>query len=153
MKAKLEETDALLAGEMSGHICFKERWYGFDDGLYSAARLLEIVGSQTGSLDDLLAEFPISHATPEIRISIEEQEKFEFVSKFSESADFGVGNVTTVDGLRVDYADGWGLLRASNTTPNLTMRFEADDAEGLARIKELFRREILAIRDDLDLGF
>ena len=153
MKAKLEETDALLAGEMSGHICFKERWYGFDDGLYSAARLLEIVGSQTGSLDDLLAEFPISHATPEIRISIDEQEKFEFVSKFSESADFGVGNVTTVDGLRVDYADGWGLLRASNTTPNLTMRFEADDAEGLARIKELFRREILAIRDDLDLGF
>jgi|TARA_Y100000310_G_scaffold309708_2_gene354112 phosphomannomutase/phosphoglucomutase len=152
MKAKLEETDALLAGEMSGHICFKERWYGFDDGLYSAARLLEIVGSQTETLEDLLSEFPVSFSTPEIRIPIDEQEKFQFIKKFAESADFGVGNITSLDGVRADFADGWGLLRASNTTPALTMRFEADDEEGLARIKELFRREILAIRDDLDLG-
>lgn len=153
MKAKLEETDALLAGQMSGHICFQERWYGFDDGLYSAARLLEIVGSQTNTLEELLAEFPPSYATPEIRIPIGEQEKFQFIAQLAQNADFGDGHITAIDGIRVDYADGWGLVRASNTTPDLTMRFEADDEEGLTRIKELFKQQMLTIRDDLDLGF
>lgn len=153
MKAKLEETGALLAGEMSGHIYFKERWYGFDDGLYSAARLLEIVGSQTRNLEDLMAEFPVSYATPEIRVPIGEEEKFEFITQLAENADFGDGNITSLDGIRVDYADGWGLVRASNTSPDLTLRFEADGEEALARIKELFKQEILAIRSDLDLDF
>jgi len=153
MKAKLEETDALLAGEMSGHICFSERWYGFDDGLYSAARLLEIVGSQNSTLEDLLAEFPQSHATPEIRVPIGEEEKFLFISQLAQNADFGDGTITSLDGIRADYADGWGLVRASNTTPDLTLRFEADDEESLARIMDHFKNEILAVRDDLDLGF
>jgi phosphomannomutase/phosphoglucomutase len=150
MKAKLEETGALLAGEMSGHICFNERWYGFDDGLYSAARLLEIVGSRTTSLQELMSEFPVSVSTPEIRIPIEEQEKFGLISQLVEKADFGNGNINTLDGIRVDYDDGWGLVRASNTAPELTMRFEADDEKSLSRIRKIFKREILSIRK-LDL--
>ena len=150
MKAKLAETGALLAGEMSGHICFNERWYGFDDGLYSAARLLEIVGSSKTSLQELMSEFPVSVSTPEIRIPIDEQEKFGLISQLVEKADFGDGNISTLDGIRVDYADGWGLVRASNTAPELTMRFEADDEKSLSRIRGIFKREILSIRK-LDL--
>jgi len=150
MKAKLAETGALLAGEMSGHICFNERWYGFDDGLYSAARLLEIVGSSRTSLQELMSEFPVSVSTPEIRIPIDEQEKFGLISQLVEKADFGDGNISTLDGIRVDYADGWGLVRASNTAPELTMRFEADDEKSLSRIRGIFKREILSIRK-LDL--
>lgn len=150
VKAKIQETDAVLGGELSGHICFSERWYGFDDGIYSAARLLEIVGAQTESLEELLSEFPTSISTPEIQLFVSEAEKFEIADKFGELADFEGGTLTSIDGSRVDFADGWGLVRASNTNPCLTLRFEADDHESLERIKNAFREKLRIIDDTLE---
>jgi len=145
----MAETDASLGGEMSGHICFKERWFGFDDGLYSAARLLEIVGSQSEGLAELLEEFPASHATPEIQIPVDESQKFALVDKLKDSLDFEEATITTIDGLRVDFSDSWGLVRASNTNACLTLRFEADDTESLENIQSLFRESLTAIDESL----
>jgi len=142
IKAKMAETNAILGGELSGHICFNERWFGFDDGIYAAARLIEIVGSQMETLADLMAEFPVSCGTPEIRVPVAEASKFHVIQKLVDEGGFGDGTITTLDGLRVDYADGWGLVRASNTTPSLTLRFEADDEARLAEIKHLFRNQL-----------
>jgi phosphomannomutase / phosphoglucomutase len=142
MKAKLRETGALLAGEFSGHICFGERWYGFDDALYSAARLLEIVAGEGQTLDQLVSEFPSTFMTPEIKVHTTEQEKFGIVERLTTEADFGDGTITSIDGIRVDYADGWGLIRPSNTSPVLTLRFEADDEDALARIQEIFQNQL-----------
>ena len=129
IKAKLKETGALLGGEFSGHICFAERWYGFDDALYSAVRLLEIIGAGGGTVDEVFAQFPNTFTTPEIKIETTEAAKFEVLRKLEANADFGDGTVTNIDGIRVDYASGWGLIRPSNTSPVLTLRFEA----GLSR--------------------
>ena len=145
MKAKLKETGALLAGEFSGHICFGERWYGFDDALYAGARLLEILGSQTQSADEVFAQFPVTYSTPELKIQTTESAKFAIVDKLSNNADFGDGTVTSIDGVRVDFVDGWGLIRASNTSPVLTLRFEADGQAALERIKKLFQEQLTAI--------
>ncbi len=142
VKAKMAETNAILGGELSGHICFNERWFGFDDGIYAAARLIEIVGSQLETLADLMAEFPVSCRTPEIRVPVAEARKFQVIQKLVDEGGFGDGTITTLDGLRVDYAHGWGLVRASNTTPSLTLRFEADDEARLAEIKHLFRSQL-----------
>ena len=150
IKEKIAETDAVLGGEMSGHICFGERWFGFDDGIYSAARLLEIVGSQTAGLDELLAEFPSSCSTPEILIEVDDEAKFEIMDQLHKTASFEDGSITTIDGIRVDYSDGWGLVRASNTSPMLTLRFEADDESSLERIKGIFREQIQAVNEDLN---
>ncbi|MEX2326474.1 MAG: phosphomannomutase/phosphoglucomutase, partial [Pseudomonadales bacterium] len=150
IKAKMLETGAALGGEMSGHICFGERWYGFDDGLYAAARLLEIVGSQSEGLDELLAQFPTSVSTPEIRIPVDEHHKFGIVQSLVDGPSFGDGTVTTIDGLRIDFADGWGLVRASNTSPGLTLRFEADNTGVLKRIAELFKERLQAVDNSLD---
>jgi phosphomannomutase/phosphoglucomutase len=139
-----------LGGELSGHICFSERWFGFDDGLYSAARLLEIVGSQEDSLADLLAEFPTSVATPEIHVAVSDSEKFSLIETLVEAADFEDATLTTIDGLRVDFEDGWGLVRASNTEPALTLRFEADSDESLDDIKGAFRELLQEVKPDLD---
>jgi phosphomannomutase / phosphoglucomutase len=142
MKAKMKETGALLAGEFSGHIFFGERWYGFDDALYSAARLLEIVGSEGQTLDELMAEFPFAVMTPELKITTTEQEKFDIVERLARRGDFGGGTITAIDGIRVDYVDGWGLIRPSNTSPVLVLRFEADDQAALARIQSIFRQQL-----------
>ncbi len=150
VKAKLQETDAMLGGELSGHICFRERWNGFDDGLYSAARLLEIVGSQEEGLTQLLQEFPVSVATPEIHVAVDDSTKFALVEQLIATADFEDATITTIDGLRVDFADGWGLVRASNTEPALTFRFEADDSEALEDIKGTFREHLQEVREDLN---
>ncbi len=150
IKAKMSETGAVLGGEMSGHICFAERWYGFDDGLYAAARLLEIVGAQTEGLDELLSEFPKSISTPEIHIQVTEATKFKIVKALVQTANFPDGTVTTIDGLRVDFAQGWGLVRASNTSPSLTLRFEADDQPALNAIEDLFREHLVAIDESLN---
>jgi phosphomannomutase/phosphoglucomutase len=139
MKAKLKETGALLAGEFSGHICFAERWYGFDDALYSAARLLEILGSESKSVDEVFAQFPVTFATPELKINTTEQRKFEVIDALAKNADWGDGTVTDIDGVRVDFADGWGLIRASNTSPVLSLRFEADGQAALERIQKEFQ--------------
>ncbi len=149
VKAKIKETGAMLGGEFSGHICFSERWFGFDDAMYSAARLLEIVGAQEESLSDLLKEFPDSVATPEIHIAVDDKSKFDIIEQMVEAADFEDSTVTTVDGLRIDFADGWGLIRASNTEPALTLRFEADTKDGLEDIKEGFRELLEEVNKNL----
>jgi len=155
IKAKMKETGALLAGEMSGHIFFKERWYGFDDGVYSAARLLELLGSMTGdkSVADVFNELPDSVNTPELNVAMAEGTHHAFMVKLLEAASFDDAEVTTIDGLRVDFPDGWGLVRASNTTSVLVLRFEADTDEALARIMTRFRELMLSIDSGLKLSF
>lgn len=149
MKAKLKETGALLAGEFSGHICFGERWYGFDDALYSAARLLEILGSQSLSADEVFAQFPVTFATPELKIETTESHKFAVIERLEKDGDFGDGTITSIDGVRVDFADGWGLIRASNTSPVLSLRFEADGQGALERIQKVFQDQLSAIDPEL----
>lgn len=153
IKAKMKETGALLAGEMSGHVFFKERWYGFDDGLYSAARLLEILGIDERSSDQVFEAFPEDVSTPEINIHVTDESKFTLVEKLSAQGEFGEGNVSTIDGVRVDYQDGWGLCRASNTTPVLVLRFEADNEAALSRIQQIFREQLLLVDPELELTF
>ncbi len=153
MREKVSETGALLGGEFSGHIYFGERWFGFDDAIYAAARLAEIISGTGMDLATLLSEYPQTANTPEIRIPSSEAEKFEITRKLAESADFGLGKVTSIDGIRVDYNDGWGLLRASNTGPTLIARFEANDVDALERIKQQFRDQLKRAAPDLDPGF
>jgi len=153
IKGKLKETGALLAGEMSGHIFFKERWYGFDDGTYTAARLLEILAKDSRPTQEIFSSLPDSVNTPELNILMEEGENFQLVKDLVKAAKFENAKVTTIDGIRVDYDDGFGLVRASNTTPSLVIRFEAEDKEGIARIQEEFRTLLLQIRPDLKLPF
>jgi len=153
VKAKMKETGAALAGEMSGHIFFKERWYGFDDGLYSGARLLEIL-SQFDDPSAVLNALPDSVSTPEQHIHMREGEPHRLISELQASAKFeGANEVITIDGLRVEYSDGFGLMRPSNTTPVIVLRFEADNAEALKRIQEQFRSVILAAAPDAKLPF
>ncbi|WP_323751523.1 phosphomannomutase/phosphoglucomutase [Marinobacter sp.] len=153
MKAKMKETGALLAGELSGHVFFGERWYGFDDGLYSAARLLEILGIEDRHSDEVFEDFPEDISTPELNVEVTESDKFAIIERFGELADFGDGNVSDIDGIRVDYPDGWGLCRASNTTPVLVLRFEAETEEALERIKTVFREQLQKAAPDLVAGF
>ncbi|ATI02519.1 phosphomannomutase/phosphoglucomutase [Cycloclasticus sp. PY97N] len=153
IKAKMKETKAELAGEMSGHIFFKERWFGFDDALYTAARLLEIVTAEFRSTAEIFAELPDSVSTPELNISLAEGENFSFVEKLQSQATFDEAKVITIDGIRVEFKDGWGLVRASNTTPSLVLRFEADNEVSLERIKDVFREQMLKINADIALPF
>lgn len=154
IKSKLKETGAPLAGEMSGHLFFADRWFGFDDALYSAARLLEILSLEPGSTDETFATLRTGITTPEITLATTEAGKFSLIKKLQQRADnFGGGNVSTLDGLRVDFDDGWGLVRASNTTPMLTLRFEGQDQAALERIQTLFRKEILDIDANLKMPF
>ena len=153
MKAKMAETGALVGGEYSGHIFIKDRWYGFDDGLYAAARLIEILSLQGQTLDELFAEFPESPATPEIRVEVPEEKKFEIVKALIEKGEFGGGKITTIDGIRVDYSNGWGLVRASNTSAHLTLRFEADDDNALHQLKSLFVKELKIIDSSLSFDW
>ena len=138
---------------MSGHIFFKERWYGFDDALYSAARLLEILSRDPRKVSEIFGEIPDSVNTPELGIKFAEGEHHKFMSAFVEKARFDGAQLTTIDGLRADFDDGWGLVRASNTTPSLVIRFEADSQSALERIQDSFRTAMRAIDSDLDLPF
>ncbi len=153
MKAKLKETAAKLAGEMSGHIFFNDRWFGFDDALYSAARLIEILSRDTRSSAEVFADFPDSINTPELNVALEEGENVKFMKSLIASAKFGNGKITDIDGLRVDFPDGWGLVRASNTTPSLVIRFEADTEAALHRIQEQFKQPMKKIKPDIALPF
>ena len=153
IKKKLQETGAPLAGEMSGHIFFKERWYGFDDGLYAGARLLEIL-SREQDVGALLEALPDSVNTPELHLKTAEGENYTLIDKLKETARFdGAQELVTIDGLRVEYKDGFGLARPSNTTPVVVLRFEADDEQALKRIQEDFRRALLAVKPDAKLPF
>lgn len=149
IKAKLKETGALLGGEFSGHICFVERWFGFDDAIYAAARLLELLSAETRPVEEIFLDFPNAISTPEIKISTTEKKKFDVIDMLSQSNHFDRGEVVTVDGIRVDYGDGWGLIRASNTSPVLTLRFEAQSTEALMRIKNTFQTAIVDIDPEL----
>lgn len=153
IKAKLKETGAALAGEMSGHVFFKERWYGFDDGMYAAARLLEIL-SRSSDPSAALHALPDAISTPELQIKLNEGENYALIAGMQKTARFeGAQEVNTIDGLRVEYADGFGLARSSNTTPVIVLRFEADNAAALKRIQEDFRRVILAAKPDAQLPY
>jgi phosphomannomutase/phosphoglucomutase len=153
MKEKMAETGALLGGEFSGHMFFGERWYGFDDGMYAAGRLAEVLSTQGDSLDDIIDGFPATVSTPEILIPVPEEKKFGVVQEIIDGADFAEGKVNTMDGIRVDYANGWGLLRASNTSPALTARFEADSEDVLEAIKDEFRTRIGQADPDIEITF
>ena len=153
VKAKMKETGALLAGEMSGHVFFKERWYGFDDGLYAGARLLEIL-SNVADANATLNALPDAVCTPELHIHTAEGVNHSLLARLQKEARFtDAKDIITIDGLRVEYADGFGLMRPSNTTPVIVLRFEADDAAALQRIQEDFRRVLLTAAPDLSLPF
>jgi phosphomannomutase / phosphoglucomutase len=154
IKSKLKETGAPLAGEMSGHVFFKDRWYGFDDGLYAGARLLEIL-SRAGDPSRTLESLPDSVSTPELNVALErEGENHRLISELQKTARFeGATEVNTIDGLRVEYPDGFGLMRASNTTPVIVLRFEGDDTAALARIQRDFKRVLLEAKPDARMPF
>lgn len=155
IKAKMRDTGAELAGEMSGHFFFKERWYGFDDGIYAGARLMEILAGdlEERTPEELFATCPKGVSTPELKIEMAEGEHYRFVEAFRQKATFGDATLTTIDGVRADWSDGWGLVRASNTTPTLVLRFDADNEAALARIKRIFREQLLAVDPSLKLPF
>lgn len=154
IKGKMRETEAALAGEMSGHFFFAERWFGFDDGIYAAARLLEILDSQGLPAEEVFAALPDGVSTPEIKVELpDEVDAHEFVDRLRLSASFEGGRLTTIDGVRVDWSDGWGLVRASNTTPVLVMRFDADSNEAMARIQRTFATQLLRLEPTLQLPF
>ncbi|WP_435013044.1 phosphomannomutase/phosphoglucomutase [Xanthomonas arboricola] len=158
IKAKMRETDAELAGEMSGHFFFKERWYGFDDGIYAAARLLEILAQREETPSEVLDALPESVSTPEIKVPVD-GDAHALVARLvertqaGEESPFESARLSTIDGLRADFADGWGLVRASNTTPILVLRFEADTEDALQRIRGLFRSQLQALLPDHPLEF
>ena len=153
IKAKMKETGAELAGEMSGHIFFKERWFGFDDGLYSAARMLEIVSQHDEASSVIFERLPDSINTPELQVNFSEGEHYKFMEKFIAQSSFEDAEMITIDGIRVNYANGWGLVRPSNTTPCLVLRFEANDEDTLKKIQNIFREQMLAVDSSLDLPF
>lgn len=153
IKRKMKETGALLAGEMSGHIFFKERWFGFDDGLYTAARLLEILAADARPVGEIFAGLPDAINTPELRVDLQEGEQTVFMARLLELAQFKGAVLTTIDGVRADYEDGWGLVRASNTTPSLILRFEANTEAALKRIQNDFRAVMLKVSPALKLPF
>jgi len=153
IKAKMKEVDAPLAGEMSGHIFFKERWYGFDDAIYTAARLLEVLMAAKVKPSETFAGLPEDVSTPELRIDMAEAEHQSFMTELQNRLSFEGAEVVDIDGYRVEFADGWGLIRPSNTTPCLVLRFEADNQAALERIQGEFRNVLLSINSDLQLPF
>src|SRR5450830_1492938 len=153
VKAKMRETGAPLGGEMSGHIFFKDRWYGFDDGLYAGARLLEIL-SRVADMTATLNQLPQSASTPELQLQLAEGENFSIIAARQANANFpGADEIITIDGLRVEYPDGFGLARSSNTTPVIVMRFEAETPAALARIQGALKEAILAVKPEAQLPF
>lgn len=153
IRNKMLEKEAPLAGEMSGHIFFKERWFGFDDGLYAGARLLEIISHSQENAATLFSHFPHSVNTPELKVNVNEQVKFSTVQRLIDTAHFPNATINTLDGLRLEFPNGWGLVRASNTTACLTLRFEADTESDLNAIQAIFRQHMLREFPSLTLPF
>ena len=153
IKAKMQETGALLAGELSGHIFFKERWYGFDDGLYACARLLEILAADPRSSAEVFADLPESVSTPELSMAMQEGENVELIKKMMASGGMQGAKLIQIDGIRAEFEYGWGLVRASNTMPAVIFRFEAEDEKGMKRVQDVFRQQLLSIDPGLDLPF
>jgi phosphomannomutase/phosphoglucomutase len=153
VKQKLQETDALLGGEFSAHIFFKHRWFGFDDGMYAAVRFLELMDKYEASADALLDRMPQSYSTPELFIAMPEDRKFEVMNELKLQLVFKDATISLLDGVRADFDSGWGLIRASNTSPNLVLRFEADSETALKQIQEQFRTALKALLPNLQLPF
>jgi len=151
IKNGIKEHNPLLAGEMSGHIFFNDKWYGFDDGVYSGARIIELKSKTKKSVSNLNKELPILFSTPELNIEVSDEKKFEIVKKFVANCTLE-GEKISIDGLRINFDDGWGLLRASNTTPMLVMRFEGNTEENLISIKNKFIKELSRICPDIDIN-
>ncbi len=149
MRAKVLETGALIGGEYSGHIFIKDRWFGFDDGLYAAARLIEIMSLRNETADEIFAEFPTLLTTPEIRVAVTEEKKFQVIEQLVQHGQFDDARLITLDGLRAEFPFGWGLVRASNTSAELTLRFEAETEEHIHQLKALFTREIRKIDESI----
>jgi phosphomannomutase/phosphoglucomutase len=150
----MRETGALLGGEITGHLVHADDWFGFDDAFYAAARLLRLLARQSGSSTEFFAAYPTGLTKPELRLEMAEGEPFHFMQRLTGQADFGrEARVMTLDGLRVEFPHGWGLVRASNTTPSLVLRFEADHADAMTDIQERFRRILLGLQTDLTLPF
>ena len=154
IKQKMLETGALLGGEFTGHYCFKERWFGFDDGLYSGARLIEFLTMEGVTLEAVIADLPVSMNTAEVHLPVDEARKFELIEALQLTLEQGLseddGQITLLDGVRVDYAAGWGLVRASNTSASLNLRFEADSEAELDSIQVNFREALLAVAPELE---
>jgi phosphomannomutase/phosphoglucomutase len=153
MKQKMQETNAILGGEFAAHIFIKDNWFGFDDGLYVAARLLKIISESATSSDEIFNQYVIGFSTPEIKVEVREERKFSLMDRLLELANFPAAKLITLDGLRVEYPDGWGLVRASNTSPALLLRFEADSEEKMIEIQTQFRSLILSADKNLEIGF
>jgi len=151
IKNGIKEHNPLLAGEMSGHIFFNDKWYGFDDGVYSGARIIELKSKTKKSVSNLNKELPILFSTPELNIEVSDEKKFEIVEKFVANCTLE-GEKISIDGLRINFDNGWGLLRASNTTPMLVMRFEGNTEENLIKIKNKFIKELSRICPDIDIN-
>ena len=148
IKQKIRETDALLGGEMSGHIFFNDRWPGFDDGIYAGARMLEIIANS--EQEDLFVTVPNMLSTPEINIPAADEEKFQIVKTFIENSNFNDAKIVSIDGIRVEFEKGWGLLRPSNTSPCLVLRFEAETNDDLNKIKEIFYLGLKSIKPNIN---
>ena len=151
IKKALKKSNAPLAGEMSGHIFFNDQWYGFDDGHYSAFRLIEILAQLDQPLSTIFGDLPKAFSTPEININVDEKKKFAIVKSFVNASEFPEGQKITMDGLRVNFQDGWGLLRASNTTPKLVLRFEAETLERMLEIQSLFLMQLKQIDESIEI--
>jgi phosphomannomutase/phosphoglucomutase len=153
IKARLRETGAELAGEMSGHVFFNDHWYGFDDGLYTAVRLLHILAKDDRNATEVFADLPDTINTPELGLKMAEGEHYKLVDELIENANFGDARINRIDGLRADFDYGFGLLRASNTTPTIVLRFEGNDESSLEKVKQQFRKLFNETRPGLDLPF
>lgn len=149
IKAKMSETNAMLGGEFSGHICFRDQWYGYDDALYSAARLLQILANSIHTADQIFGEFPKRCSTPEIKVPTTETEKFKIMDDLVRNTDFPDATINSIDGLRVEFNNSWGLIRASNTSPVLSLRFEAKNHKELSAIQVLFQQKLDEVRPGL----
>ena len=151
IKKAIKKNNALLGGEMSGHIFFNDKWYGFDDGPYAAVRAAEILAKSHRSIAEIFRDFPESFSTPELNITVTDENKFEIIDRFMANSDID-GDKILIDGLRVNFDDGWGLLRASNTTPKLVLRFEGDTEESMNRIQNEFISELSRICPEIDIN-
>lgn len=152
MKQMMHETGAVIGGEFSAHIFIKDRWFGYDDGLYVAARFLEILADSNQTADAMLQSLPHSIVTPELRIDVAEDRKFDLMARIAQLASFPMAQVSRLDGVRADFKDGWGLIRASNTTPALLLRFEASSRQSLRDIEESFRHLLKQVDQQLDFS-
>ena len=153
IKKNLFEKNALLAGEMSGHIFFKDRWFGFDDAIYAGSRMLEILSEKEKKSSDIFSELPQNLSTPEINISISDENKFSIINKLIKILEKESGEINSMDGIRIDRNSCWGLIRASNTSPNLVLRFEGNSPQDLDDIKNVFKKAISKVDNTIKANF